>query len=106
MLPRPFGGRSSTSFVLKRNSLAPAPERKKTTTWKEFIRTYRGLLFGTDFFTAEGWTLHGLVTFYVLFFIRVSNREIHLAGVTLHPNNEGWMAQIARNVTIREGSAF
>jgi hypothetical protein len=53
--------------ILKRNGLAPAPERKKTTTWKEFIRTHRDLLFETDFFTAEVWTLQGLVTFYVHF---------------------------------------
>jgi transposase len=90
--------------ILKRNGLAPAPERKKTTTWKEFIRTHRDLLFGTDFFTAEVWTLHGLVTFYVHFFIRISSREIHIAGVTPHPN-EGWMAQVARNVTL-EGFGF
>lgn len=90
--------------ILKRNGLAPAPERKKTTTWKEFIRTHRDLLFGTDFFTAEVWTLNGLVTFYVLFFIRVSSREIHIAGITSHLN-EGWMAQIARNVSM-EGFGF
>jgi putative transposase len=85
--------------ILKRNGLAPAPKRKKTTTWKEFIRTHRDLLFGTDFFTAEVWTLSGLVTFYVLFFIRVSSREIHIVGITPHPN-EGWISQIARNVTM------
>gem|GEM_PF-1635919 len=68
------------------------------------IRTHRDLLFGTDFFTAEVWTLNGLVTFYVLFFIRVSSREIHIAGITSHPN-EGWMSQIARNVSM-EGSGF
>jgi transposase InsO family protein len=85
--------------ILKRNGLAPAPERKKTTTWKEFIRTHRDLLFGTDFFTAKVWTLNGLVTFYVFFFIRVSSREIHIAGITPHPN-EGWISQIARNVTM------
>jgi hypothetical protein len=39
--------------ILKRNGLVSAPERKKTTTWKEFIRTHRDLLYGTDFFTAK-----------------------------------------------------
>ncbi len=39
--------------VLKRNGLAPAPERRKTTTWKEFIQTHRELLVATDFFTTE-----------------------------------------------------
>lgn len=90
--------------ILKRNGLAPAPERKKTTTWREFIRTHRDLLFGTDFFSVEVWTLRGLVTFYVLFFIRVESREIHIAGITPHPN-ESWMAQIGRNMTM-EGFGF
>jgi putative transposase len=55
--------------VLKRHGLPPAPERKTTTTWKEFIRTHMDVLVATDFFTAEVWTLGGLVTYYVLFFI-------------------------------------
>jgi hypothetical protein len=54
--------------VLKRHGIAPAPERKTTTTWKEFIRTHMDVLVATDFFTAEVWTLSGLVTYYVLFF--------------------------------------
>ena len=50
--------------VLKRHGIAPAPERKTTTTWKEFIRTHMDVLVATDFFTAEVWTLGGLVTYY------------------------------------------
>ena len=48
--------------VLKRHGMAPAPERKTTTAWKEFIRTHMDVLVATDFFTAEVWTLGGLVT--------------------------------------------
>src|SRR5262249_5946316 len=87
--------------ILKRHGIPPAPERKKTTTWKEFIRTHMELLVATDFFTAEVWTLGGLVTYYVLFFIHLGSRKIHVAGVTLHPN-EQWMVQIARNITMDE----
>ena len=90
--------------TLARNGLGPAPERKKGTSWKEFIRTHRDLLFGTDFFTAKVWTLQGLVTFYILFFIRVATRQVHILGITADPN-EGWIAQIARNVTM-EGFGF
>ena len=85
--------------ILKRHGLSPAPERKTTTTWTEFIRTHMDVLVATDFFTAEVWTLGGLVTYYVLFFIRLSTREVHVAGMTPHPN-QAWMAQIARNVTM------
>jgi putative transposase len=87
--------------ILKRHGLPPAPERKTSTTWKEFIRTHLDVLVATDFFTAEVWTLGGLVTYYVLFFIHLGSRKVHVAGVTPHPN-EAWMMQVARNVTMEE----
>src|SRR5205085_310043 len=71
--------------VLKRHGIPPAPERKTTTTWKEFIRTHMDVLVATDFFTAEVWTLGGLVTYYVLFFIHLGSRRVQMAGVTPHP---------------------
>jgi putative transposase len=73
--------------VLKRHGIAPALERKTTTTWKEFIRRHMDVLVATDFFTAEVWTLGGLVTYYVLFCLHLSSRKVHVAGVTPHPND-------------------
>src|SRR6266568_4147141 len=61
--------------MLKRHGLPTAPERKTTTTWKAFIRTHMEVLVATDFFTAEVWTLGGLVTYYVLFVRRESAME-------------------------------
>ena len=87
--------------ILKRHGIPPAPERKTTSTWKEFIRTHLDVLVATDFFTAEVWTTAGLVTYYVLFFIHLASRKVHVAGVTPHPN-ETWMVQVARNVTMEE----
>jgi transposase InsO family protein len=84
--------------ILKRHGIPPAPTRKKTTTWQEFIRTHMDVLVATDFFTTEVWTAAGLVTYYVLFFIHLASRKIHVAGVTPHPD-QCWMTQIARNVT-------
>ena len=49
--------------VLKRHGVPAAPERKHTTTWAAFIRSHMAVLAGTDFFTAEVFTLRGLVTF-------------------------------------------
>ena len=85
--------------VLKRNGLPPAPERQKTTTWKEFIRSHMDVFPATDFFTAEVWTKSGLVTYDVLLFMHVATRKIHVAGVTPYPD-EKWMTQMARNVTM------
>ena len=50
--------------VLRRHGIPPAPERKRTTTWAEFIRAHLAVLAGTDFFTVEVLTLRGLVTYY------------------------------------------
>jgi transposase InsO family protein len=91
----------SVGNILKRHGIAPAPERKTTTTWTEFIRTHLDVLVATDFFTAEVWTLGGLVTYYVLFFLHLGSRKIQVAGVTPH-RTEAWMAQVARNVTMDE----
>jgi transposase InsO family protein len=87
--------------ILKRHAIPPAPERKKTTTWSEFIRTHMDVLVATDFFTAEVWTTAGLVTYYILFFIHLASRKVHVAGITPHPD-ERWMVQIARNLTMEE----
>ena len=85
--------------ILHRNGIAPAPARKRTTTWADFIRVHMAVLAGTDFFSVEVLTLRGLVTYYVLFFIRLESRRVEVAGITQHPN-EAWMKQIARNVTM------
>ncbi len=87
--------------ILKRHGIPTAPDRKKTTTWKEFIRSHMDVLWATDFFSTEVWTLGGLVTFYILFFIKLDTREVHIVGITAHPN-EQWMMQIARNLTMDE----
>ena len=87
--------------ILKRRGLPPAPERHKTTTWKEFIRTHMDVLWATDFFTTEVWTLGGLVTYYILFFIHLETRQVHIAGVTVRPD-EVWMKHMARSLTMEE----
>ena len=46
--------------ILKRNGIAPSPERRKNTTWAEFIRRHKEVLWACDFFTTEIWTKLGL----------------------------------------------
>ena len=84
--------------ILQRNGLGSSPERRRNTTWSEFIRRHRDVLWATDFFTTEIWTRWGLTTYYVLFFIHVQTRRIVLGGMSQNPNEE-WMKQIARNLT-------
>ncbi len=46
----------------------------------------------------EVWTLGGLVRYHVLFVIRLSSREVNIAGIIPEPDGE-WMKQMARNLT-------
>ncbi len=87
--------------ILQRHGIPPAPTRKRTTTWTDFIRAHMAVFAVTDFFTVEVLTLRGLVTYYVLFFIHLESRRVEVAGITPHPN-EAWMKQVARNVTMDE----
>jgi hypothetical protein len=87
--------------MLKRHGIPPAPKRKQTTTWQECIRTHLDVLVAMDFFTTEVWTAAGLVTHYVLFFMHLASRKVHVAGVTPHPD-QCWMTQIARHVTMAD----
>ena len=87
--------------ILRRHGIPPAPQRRKTTTWKEFIRAHMAVLTATDFFTAEVWTTSGLVTYYVLFFVHLATRRVHMGSITPSPN-ERWMTQVARHVTMAD----
>lgn len=88
--------------ILKAHGIAPAPERKRQTTWKTFIQSHWDVLGAIDFTTIEVWTKGGLVTFYLLFVMEQATRRIHFAGCTPNPD-EAWMMQIARNLTDVEG---
>ena len=79
----------------------PAPSRKPKLSWSDFIAMHKDVITACDFFTAEVFTATGLITFYVLFFIQIGSRKVHIAGVTQHPN-ESWMKHIARNLTMDE----
>jgi putative transposase len=39
--------------ILRRHDIPPAPQRKQTTSWKDFIRAHMAVLVATDFFTVE-----------------------------------------------------
>ena len=84
--------------ILKAHGIEPAPERKRQTTWKQFIQSHWECLGSIDFTTIEVWTMGGLVTYYVLFVMKVATRSVHFAGCTVNPRVD-WMKQVARNLT-------
>jgi transposase InsO family protein len=90
-------GASTIRRILRRAGLGPAP-RRTGPTWAEFLRAQgRGVL-ACDFFTIE--TVF-LKTLYVLFFIELSTRRVHLAGTTSRPDS-AWVTQQARNLAYTE----
>lgn len=84
--------------ALRRKGLSPAPKRKGL-SWKQFLQSHLEVTWAADFFTEEVWTLGGLVTFYVLFFLHLGSRQVWLAGCT-PPPQAAWMAQQARNFSL------
>jgi hypothetical protein len=91
-------GRGTIADILARNGIEPSPERKRKTTWKEFLEHHWDLIVAADFFTVEAWTRRGLQRFTVLFFIELRTRKVEIAGIAPTANGQ-WMNQIGRNVT-------
>jgi putative transposase len=56
------------------------------------------VLGGERFPERGGLHVQGLITQYILFFIDIESRSVHVAGITPHPDS-AWMTQMARNIT-------
>ena len=82
--------------VLRRHGLEPAPRRSQR-SWREFVRQHAEQMLACDFFTVDTVMLTRL---YVLFFLEIGSRRVHLAGITANPTAE-WVAQQARNLAWR-----
>jgi transposase InsO family protein len=85
-------GASSIKRLLLRAGLGPAPRRG--TSWGEFLRTQADSILACDFFTVETAFLR---TLYVLFFIEVGSRRLHLTAATRNPDGT-FVTQQARNL--------
>jgi transposase InsO family protein len=81
--------------ALRRHRLDPAP-RRAATTWRAFLREQAAGIVACDFFTVDTVWLRRL---YVLFFIELDTRQVHLAGVTANPDG-AWVTQQARNLLL------
>ena len=84
-----------------KSALEPAPERKKRTTWREFLAAHWDVLDAADFFTVEVWTPRGLTRFTVLVLIHLASRRGQIAGISAEPDGP-WVTQLMRNATAAE----
>jgi transposase InsO family protein len=95
---RKLGIRVSATTIrtlLRTARLGPAP-RRTGPTWADFLRAQAGGIIACDFFTVEtAW----LRTLYVLVFIELGSRRIHMSPATAHPD-AAWVTQQARNLAL------
>jgi putative transposase len=85
---------STVRRLLARAGLGPAP-RRSGPSWHEFLRAQAASVVACDFFTVETAFLR---RYYVLFFIELASRRVHLVGCSAHPDGR-WVAQQARNLS-------
>jgi putative transposase len=86
---------STVRRLLVRAGLGPAP-RRSGPSWREFLRAQAASVVACDFFTVETALLR---RYYVLFFIELQSRRVHLAGTTTNPDGR-WVTQQARNLSL------
>jgi putative transposase len=85
---------STVRRILLANHLGPAP-RRIGPSWRTFLHQQAASMLACDFFTVETLSLR---RFYVLFFIELESRRVHLAGCTTNPTG-AWVTQQARNLS-------
>src|SRR5262249_61173120 len=86
---------STIRRILLANRLGRAP-RRSGPSWRQFLRRQAATMLACDFFTVETLSLR---RFYVLFFIELGSRRVHLAGRTTNPSG-AWVTQQARNLSL------
>jgi transposase InsO family protein len=79
--------------ILREEQLGPAGTRQGR-SWREFLRAQAKSVIAVDVFTVDTIWLQRL---YVLFFIEIASRRVHLAGCAAQPDAE-WVAQQARQI--------
>jgi hypothetical protein len=84
--------------ILKRHGIPPAPERKKTVTWREFIRIHWDVLISTGFFGSEVWSCFGRIIAFVLSFIHFSHHQVQFMRITLHGQLRNMQVRVQRSL--------
>jgi putative transposase len=84
---------STVWTTLKKAGIDPAPGRTAE-SWTTFLPAQAAGIVACDFLTIDTVMLR---RYYVLFFIELDTRRVHLAGITTNPTGT-WTTQAARNL--------
>ncbi|MEV4135101.1 integrase core domain-containing protein [Dactylosporangium sp. NPDC049742] len=79
--------------ILHRAGVDPAP-RRTGPTWQQFLTAQAHTMLACGFFTVDTVLLQRI---YVLSFVELATRQVHIAGVTAHPAGD-WVTQQVRNL--------
>jgi putative transposase len=82
--------------ILRDAGRQPTPARTGP-SWSEFVHSQARGIIATDFFTVDTVLLR---RFYVLFFLEIGTRKVHLGAITTNPDGP-WTTQQARNLLMR-----
>jgi transposase InsO family protein len=85
---------TSIAMLLRRSGLGPAPRRGLS--WRGFLKAQAAGILACDFFTVE---TAFLKTLYVLFFIEIGTRRVHVTVSTTNPDSS-FVTQQARNLAM------
>ena len=86
---------TSVRRLLARAQLEPAP-RRVGPSWRHFLCAQAASTLAWDFLTVETVALR---RYYVLFFIQLASRRVHIAGCTTNPSG-AWVTQSLRDVLV------
>jgi len=86
--------RTTIQNILRKHNIMPASVRGGSISWYHLMSHYKQQILAADFFTVETVKLQ---TLYVLFFIELGTRRVHISSVTSNPNG-AWTTQQARQL--------
>ena len=82
-------GRTTVADILAEAGIEPAPERRRRTTWKQFLTSHWETLYACDFFSVETLGVFGTVRVMVFFVMELKSRAVHIAGIRVDPDGAG-----------------
>jgi hypothetical protein len=85
--------------ILHQAGIDPAP-RRSGPTWRQFLTAQAESMIACEFFTVDTVFLKRI---YVLFFVELATRRVHLAEVAAHPTG-AWVVQRTRNLLMELGA--